>query len=150
MAFIHVPYQSVREFLELFQEISEYSMIRFAALPEDTIRKPNFVLVDPSLYYGSYGGIIYGILGKSCKTLCFGFERKSERSMLNFWIENQVGVPSSHQIVCLCYWHRWIHMYHNGLDRGQPLRLHDLSPQSGWNRLLNLMSEGSQELIRSA
>lgn len=56
MAYVHVPYQSIQELVEQFQTLN---LIRDAALPTDIQRPPNFVLVNPTRYYGCYGGIIH-------------------------------------------------------------------------------------------
>lgn len=50
-----MPYDSVRELVDHFQTLNT---IRDGALPEDTYRPPNFVMVRPELYFGTYGGLI--------------------------------------------------------------------------------------------
>lgn len=52
MSFVHIPYESIEELVSRFQLLNP---MFDALIPGD----PNFVLVDPDLYYGSYGGLVY-------------------------------------------------------------------------------------------
>ncbi|GBN74911.1 hypothetical protein AVEN_59080-1 [Araneus ventricosus] len=51
MSLIHVAYQTIQQLVEAFQALDPVKLPH----PE----KPNFVLVDPRHYYGSYGGLVY-------------------------------------------------------------------------------------------
>lgn len=55
MTFIHLPYTSLSDLLSKF---SDLKISRHAVVPEQTNPAPNFVLIHPELYYGSYGGIV--------------------------------------------------------------------------------------------
>lgn len=56
MSYIYIPYQTVKELIHLFQNSNP---TRFAINPMQQNPAPNFVLVNPELYHGSYGGILY-------------------------------------------------------------------------------------------
>jgi hypothetical protein len=63
MSFVHVPYDNVRQLVDRFQSRDFLNEI-----VSDT---SNFVLVDPHLYYGSYGGLFYDDVLKDVKHLPF-------------------------------------------------------------------------------
>ena len=54
MAYVRVEYASVRQLVDEFQVLNFY---RDAVLPNSAV-VPNFVLIDPSLYFGTYGGLV--------------------------------------------------------------------------------------------
>lgn len=55
MTFVYVAYRSVSDLVARF---SNLDIPAHAVVPEHTHPAPNFVLVNPDLYYGSYGGIL--------------------------------------------------------------------------------------------
>ena len=56
MSYIYIPYQSVDELIYIFQNTN---VTNFAINPTQKNPIPNFVLINPQMYYGSYGGILY-------------------------------------------------------------------------------------------
>lgn len=54
MTFVYIPHQSIRELIEIFKNSNVFSYAQHQENPA-----PNFVLVDPALYHGSYGGILF-------------------------------------------------------------------------------------------
>lgn len=56
MSYIYIPYQSVKELIDRFQKSD---VTTFTLSPTQKNPAPNFVLVNPQIYFGSYGGILY-------------------------------------------------------------------------------------------
>lgn len=55
MTFVCVPYTSISDLISKFFNLK---ISQYAVIPQQTNPAPNFVLIDPNLYYGSYGGIL--------------------------------------------------------------------------------------------
>lgn len=53
MTYVYVPYTSVED---LVTQFANFNIADYAVVPEETL--PNFVLICPDLYYGSYGGLL--------------------------------------------------------------------------------------------
>lgn len=55
MSYIYINYQSVKELIDRFQKSD---VTTFTLSPTQKNPAPNFVLVNPQIYLGSYGGIL--------------------------------------------------------------------------------------------
>lgn len=72
MSFIHVPYDSLSQLIAKFATLNP---LLCASLPNDSDKPPNFVLIDPNQYYGTYGGLVYdNVLPNYSK---YNFEKSS-------------------------------------------------------------------------
>lgn len=57
MSYIYIPYDSIDQLVERVQSVD---LIRDAVpLGQSDPAPPNFVLIDPFLYYGTFGGLVY-------------------------------------------------------------------------------------------
>lgn len=66
MSHLYVPYDSVNQLVQRFQSIH---LIQDAIFPGHVDPAPNFVLVDPRLYYGTYGGLVYDTILQQPQTV---------------------------------------------------------------------------------
>lgn len=67
MSYIYVPYHSVKELIDHFRNSN---MTNFAVNPMQQNPAPNFVLVNPELYYGSYGGLLCDAVIREFENYC--------------------------------------------------------------------------------
>lgn len=65
MSYVYIPYDTIRELIHRFQCMHP---ILDAVPPDQTNPAPNFVLIDPRRYYGSYGGIFNDTVLQNIKT----------------------------------------------------------------------------------
>lgn len=56
MTLLHIPYASVNDLIKQFHDIDDLD--QNSKIFWTDLEKYNFVLVDPQLYFGSYGGLI--------------------------------------------------------------------------------------------
>lgn len=88
MSYIYVPYQSVKELINLFQNSN---VTNFAVNPMQQNPAPNFVLVNPRLYYGSYGGLLYDDVIRGYENDCVSDRLGNDLSLV-WWNSSPVLV----------------------------------------------------------
>lgn len=81
MSYIYIPYQTVKELIDRFQSSNATS---FAINPMQQNPAPNFVLVNPELYHGSYGGILYDAVVRGYEKDCIS-DSLGKDSSLVWW-----------------------------------------------------------------
>lgn len=79
MSYIYIPYQSVKELINHFQNSNVTS---FAVSPMQQNPAPNFVLVNPQVYHGSYGGILHDTVIRGFENDCISETLGSDLSLV--------------------------------------------------------------------
>lgn len=68
MTFVHIPYRSITQLIQQFRDLS---LEQHAVNPLQLNPAPNFVLIEPHRYFGTYGGIVQDHLLSKLQHLCY-------------------------------------------------------------------------------